>query len=161
MDLSKFTKEQLEELQEALDQATARKGHARRIDWDNMSEQERQNYNKTTQPVTPMVAYAEYPKMIYGKFPDGGYRQARVANRRDEEQIKADHPADWRDSMMAHGVDLTSRPSREIQRIQFLGAPVEDSVSVKADEPQASVPQEHPAAAAARKRGRPPKNAAA
>ena len=162
IDFSKFSKEQLEELQDELSDQLGRRGAPRRVNFDNMTDQERAQFNKTIQPITPMVPWQEYPKVIYGKFEDGSYRQARVQSSQDEEEIKASNPADWRESMMAHGVDLTSRPSKAVQRIQFLGAPLEDSVGVTADLPSvASVPQEHPAAAAQRRRGRPPKNAAA
>ena len=141
-------------------------GTARKLDFDNMTDQERAAVNRTIHPMTPAVPYQEYPKMIYGRRANGQFIQSRVTSKEDEDAVKAgETDTEW-GSLLELGLETC--PSRDDGRapvkIQMLGAAVDDAVIL---DNTANIPHgppapyvEHPLA---KKRGpgRPPKNAQA
>src|ERR1700675_4705303 len=106
-----------EELVQLLQEAR-RKRTGRRIDWDNMTDQERQNVNKTTLPATPYVPWQEYPKMLYG-LRDGRLVAATVANAKEESALRTRHDYNWQDSPLAHGLETAPEAGHGIVAVEF------------------------------------------
>ena len=150
VDLSGLDDKQLAALQEAINKKTRSK-----IDWDNMTDQERSMWNKTIEPRTHKTIHFEYPKAMYGKKPDGVVVKAEVTNAMEEEAIKRDDPSIiWKDLLRDHGVETCPSPPDKAKTAGFVTVGV--TAPPPAVEPVSTVMvEEHPAAVAAR-RGRPP-----
>ena len=83
----------------------------RKIDWDNMTDEERASYNRTIDPQTHYKQHIEYPKYIYGRR--GTQIVRMLVKSEDEEQAQRDGEPDahWELSMRDHG--LITCPSAE------------------------------------------------
>ena len=151
IDLTGLDDKQLEALQAAINRRSRSK-----IDWDNMSDQERAMFNKTIEPRTHKTMHYEYPKSLYGKFADGTIKAATVQNEGEERMLRANHPeADWKDLLRDHGVETCPSPPDRAKAAGFVTVAVTPPVSIPDPVPAQMMVEEHPAAVAAR-RGRPP-----
>jgi hypothetical protein len=151
LDLKDFSDKEIEALQAALNKRTRSK-----IDWDNMTHEERAMFNKTVEPKTHQHIWYEYPKTIYGKFPDGTVKSATVQNEAEEAVVRRSNDAEWAESLLAHGVETCPSPPDKAKATGFVTVGV--ARPIPAPEPVADpivMIEEHPAAVAAR-RGRPP-----
>jgi hypothetical protein len=95
-----------------LEKALADRGR-RKINWDNMTHEERQQYNKTTTPVTPMVPFQAYPRSIYGIVNGQVTRVPYLANAKEEDELRAKYPdGRWTSNLMDFGIETCpSKPT--------------------------------------------------
>jgi hypothetical protein len=139
----------------------------RKIDWDNMSDEERASYNKTIDPQTHYKTHIEYPKYIYGRFGDQIMRKLVKTEEEFQDNLEREPEANWGLSMRDHGLITCPGPDEAAAMPTVVGV---GNVPAKTHEQQMAetIPvvfntshNDSPAAKAARGRGRPPKNAAA
>ena len=150
IDLTGLDDKQLEALQAAINKRSRSK-----IDWDNMTDQERAMFNKTIEPRTHKTIHYEYPKSIYGKYADGTVKQATVQNEGEERMVRANNPeAEWKDLLRDHGIETCPSPPDKAKAAGFVTVGVAAPPAAPEPVPTQMV-EEHPAAVAAR-RGRPP-----
>jgi hypothetical protein len=99
--LKGLSEDAIAELQKALEDRGRRK-----IDWTNMTHEERQQYNKTTTPVTPMVPFQPYPRSIYGIVNGQVTRVPYLANAKEEDELRAKYPdGRWTSNLMDFGIE--------------------------------------------------------
>ena len=154
LDLEELSEKEIDALQAAIS-----KRRRSKVDWDNMTHEERAMYNKTIDPQTRYTEFVEFPKAVYGKWPDGIVKKAVVKNSHEERTLKSEAGVIWGDSPLELGIETCPSPAAKNTKAGFdtIGsAPVEPVPEV----PAAVMVTEHPAAVAAR-RGRPPKVQAA
>jgi hypothetical protein len=158
--LDEFSEEELA----ALLQEIRRKRTGRKVDWDNMSDQERQNVNKTLQPMTNKMEHIEFPKMLYG-MNNGQLVCATVGNYREEDILREKYAYDWRNSPLAHGIETAPESGHGVTPMPF--TVVKTTNPQEAELNRTGLTPEMFAAQAVnaveiqkRKRGRPPKDKA-
>jgi SRSO17 transposase len=150
LDLEELSEKEIDALQAAIT-----KRRRSKVDWDNMTHEERAMYNKTIDPQTHRGAYVEYPKTIYGKWPDGVVKRATVKNSQQEADVRKTPDVRWGNTPLEVGIETCPSPAlrNTAAGFEMVGASAPDPEP----EPEAVVMvQEHPAAVANR-RGRPPK----
>jgi len=106
LDLSVLTEKQREALL-----AELMKSSRKKVDWTNMTDEERRRKNANIEPMRDAI-WTEYPKWQYGKI--GGQIVGTLVQDEDElEQLHADHPeAKWKDLLRDWGIETCpSKPA--------------------------------------------------
>lgn len=128
LDLTKLTERDLQSLQAALDKQQKKRN---KVDWADMTDEERSFRNRTVEPATPDKPTPKhrtdpgyYPRVIYGNV-SGQVVGAEVSNAEKEDELIAKYPdANWQMSLLAHGIETSpSKPSGHIAAgFQHFGA---------------------------------------
>ena len=117
LDLTALTDKEISALEAAL---TKRKRN--KVDWDNMTDEERAMRNRTLTPVTPERPTPEgpsdpgyYPRTLYGKV-GGQVVGPTVASAKEEAELKAKYPdAEWDKTLLEHGIETCpSKPEGHV-----------------------------------------------
>lgn len=152
--MNRLTEQDLEELLREI----RRKRTGKKLDWENMTEEQRHAVNRPTTPVTPMVPYQEYPRALYA-IQDGRVMTTTVEDAEHEAEVRA-LGLDW-----GYKIPIETCPSSGVGRAVITELNVPDAQArlvAQLNAPTAPKPGEFgPLAAAAAKRspGRPRKTA--
>jgi len=93
-----------------------------KVDWTNMTDEERAWKNRTVEPSTPDRPTPQrpgdsgwYPRVLYGQV-EGQVVGAEVKDDKDEKQLWAQYPdAQWDKSLLDHGIETNpSKPTGHV-----------------------------------------------
>jgi hypothetical protein len=90
----------------------------KKIDYDNMTDAQRWEFNKTLTPATNKTEHIEYPRMLYG-MREGIPVQVTVDDTAHEQVIRERYPYDWKYSMLEHGIETCPTHGDGIKPIDF------------------------------------------
>lgn len=101
--LDRFSEDQLNELEQLLLERSKTEAR-KRVDYNNMTDMQRWEVNKTLTPATHYHEHVEYPKTIYAMKEEKLF-WVTVKDKASDEKMRADYPYKWGNSPLDFGFE--------------------------------------------------------